>query len=207
MWYLNKEVINKFMSNLFAKLEKEAFRAGITPKTRESRAWFRKKAQQMNISSNALMRDQRLSLGSEANVGSMCMFIYDAKGKETLPYWDKFPLSIIVGPAEKGFYGINLHYLPMTLRAKFLDALLDFTNNDRLDDSTKFNLSYNMLKKAAKTKYFKPCFKHYLTNQIKGNIATVAASEWEIAAFLPTANFQGASNDKVWSDSRRIISA
>ena len=195
------------MSNLFAKLEKEAFRAGITPKTRQSRRWFQKKAQQMNITPRNLMRDERVSVSSTAGVGSMCMFIYDAKGKETLPYWDRFPLSIIVGPAEKGFYGINLHYLPMVLRAQFLDSLLDFTNNKKLDDSTKFQLTYNLLQKAAKTKYFKPCFKHYLTSQVQGNIATVSASEWEIAAFLPTADFQGASNQKVWSDSRSIINA
>jgi len=31
------------MSNLFKNLEIEAFRAGITPRTKESRDWFRKR--------------------------------------------------------------------------------------------------------------------------------------------------------------------
>ena len=35
------------MSNLFAKLEYEAFRAGVNPRTKEAQDWFRKKAQQM----------------------------------------------------------------------------------------------------------------------------------------------------------------
>ena len=37
------------MSNLFDKLSIQAFRAGITPRTEESREWFRKKA--MNLRS------------------------------------------------------------------------------------------------------------------------------------------------------------
>ena len=35
------------MSNLFQKLEIEAFRAGINPRTDESREWFRKRLQRM----------------------------------------------------------------------------------------------------------------------------------------------------------------
>ena len=31
------------MSNLFAKVEQDAFRAGISPRTKQSRDWFRKK--------------------------------------------------------------------------------------------------------------------------------------------------------------------
>ena len=35
------------MSSLFQQLEIEAFRAGITPRTKESIAWFRRKATQL----------------------------------------------------------------------------------------------------------------------------------------------------------------
>ena len=55
----------------------------------------------------------------------MNMFFYDPKHKDTLPYYDRFPLSVIIGPAKGGFYGLNLHYLPPVLRAKMLDALMD----------------------------------------------------------------------------------
>ena len=47
------------------------------------------------------------------------------KHKETLPFYDSFPLVIIIGKAKGGFLGMNLHYLPPTLRAKFLDALME----------------------------------------------------------------------------------
>ena len=35
------------MSNIFQNLEIEAFRKGITPRTKESMEWFRKRAQQL----------------------------------------------------------------------------------------------------------------------------------------------------------------
>ena len=134
----------------------------------------------------------------------MAMYFYDAKHKDTLPYWDSFPLTIIVGPAEKGFYGINLHYLPIPLRAKFLDGLMDITSDKRYNEGTKFNISYNYMQRAAKMKYFKPCFKHYLTKQVEGNFAVVPAPEWEIATFLPTAQWKG-NKSQVYKDSRSMI--
>ena len=193
-------------SNLFQSLELEAFRNGITPRSKQSRAWFQKKAKEMtSINRRTLMQAEELDLSNDFVIGEMFMFFYDAKHKATLPYYDKFPLAIIVDFAPDGFYGINLHYLPLPLRAKFLDALLDNTTNKRYDKTTRFNANYRMLKAASKTRYFKPCFKHYLADHVKGNFAKVAAPEWEIATFLPTATFSGASASTVWRDSRGKI--
>jgi len=138
-------------------------------------------------------------------IGSMNMFFYDPKHKDTLPYFDRFPLVIIVGPAPKGFYGLNLHYLPPILRAKLLDELLNNLNNKAYDESTRFNINYAMLKRAANMRYFKPCYKHYLTQHVKSRMARVSAPEWEIATFLPTADFEKGTKAQVYRDSRRMI--
>ncbi len=196
------------MSNLFAKLEYEAFRAGVNPRTKEAQDWFRKKAQQMRrVNRNDLLQDEQVKLVNRQNplIGSMNMFFYDPKHKETLPYYDRFPLAIIVGPAEKGFYGLNLHYLPNVLRAKLLDALLDITNNNKYDESTRFQVSYKLLQASSKTRYFKPCYKHYLTAHVKSRLARVSAPEWEIATFLPTADFEKSSASNVYTQSRKAI--
>jgi hypothetical protein len=193
------------MSNLFQKLELEAFRAGITPRTVESREWFRKKVANMrNLNRQQLMRDESLQLKNRQLIGSMNMFFYDPKHKDTLPYYDRFPLAIIVGPAEGGFYGLNLHYLSPVNRAKFLDALMDITNNKRYDETTKFRLSYDLLQRAGKYKLFKPCFKHYLREHVRSRFARVEAPEWEIATFLPTADFAKSSKSNVYRESARI---
>lgn len=196
------------MSNLFAKLEYEAFRAGINPRTKEAQSWFRKKAQQMKTPNRMeLLSDEQLKLVNKQNplIGSMNMFFYDPKTKDTLPYYDRFPLAIIVGPAPKGFYGLNLHYLPNVLRAKLLDSLLDITNNKKYDDTTRFQLSYKTLQASSKLRYFKPCYKHYLTAHVKSRLARVEAPEWEIATFLPTAQFEKANKGRVYADSRKAV--
>lgn len=194
------------MSNIFQQLEYEAFRAGVTPRTKESIEWFRKRAQAMRrVNRNQLMKEEPVELESNEIVGAMYMYFYDPKTKDDLPYYDSFPLTIVVGPAEDGFYGLNLHYLPPLLRAKFLDSLMDITTNKKYDDTTRFRLTYSMLKRASKYKYFKPCFKHYLNKHVRSRFARVPAPEWEIAAFLPTADFQKAGRNKVYSDSRKAM--
>ena len=194
------------MSNLFKNLEIEAFRAGITPRTKESRDWFRKRLSRMRrVNRHDIMKSDSVKLANRKLVGSMQMFFYDPKHKDTLPYYDAFPLVIVIGPAEGGFLGLNLHYLPPVLRAKFLDALMDVTTNEKYDESTRFDITYDMLKKATKFKHFKPCVKHYLNKQVRSRFARIPAPEWEIATFLPTADWQKASGSQVYKDSRRMI--
>ena len=195
------------MSNLFAKLEYEAFRAGINPRTKEAQDWFRKKAQSMRrVNRQDLLQDDQVKLVNRQNplIGSMNMFFYDPKHKETLPYYDRFPLAVIVGPAPNGFYGLNLHYLPPLLRAKMLDALMDVASSKKSEDA-RFNIRYKMLKNAQKLRFYKPCFKHYLNAHVESKFSEVPAPEWEIATFLPTAQFKKSSKQKIYADSRKMI--
>ena len=200
------------MSNIFNKLELQAFRAGVTPRTKESREWFQKKASNMrSINRKALLREDPLTqraalknLSRTGLVGTMQMFFYDPKTKDTLPYYDLFPLVIVVGPAKGGFYGLNLHYLPPMLRAKMLDALME-TANMKAGEEAKFQITYKKLQAISKLKYYEPCFKHYLTKHVKSKFAEVPMPEWEIATFLPTAQFRKANSKKVYADSRKKI--
>lgn len=175
------------MASLFQQLEIEAFRNGITPRTKESIAWFRKKATQLGrVSRLNVMQDEALDLQRRPDTspyGNMYMYFYDAKYKDTLPYYDAFPLVIPTGPAAGGFYGLNLHYLPLPLRAKALDALLG--------------------EGGVPDKFIRPMIHRYLFKHVKSRFALVDKPEWEIATFLPTADFRGASQTKVHSDSRR----
>lgn len=194
------------MSNLFQKIGYEAFRAGINPRSQEARDWFRKKAQSLGrVNRLELMNDEQTKLTNRQLVGSMNMFFYDPKHKDTLPFYDKFPLAIVVGPAPGGFFGLNLHYLPPVLRAKFLDTLLEITNNKSYDETTKFQLNYKLLNASSKMRYFKPCYKHYLTAHVKSRFARVHAPEWEIATFLPTADWQKSNQAQVYKNSRSMV--
>ena len=181
------------MSNIFQKLELAAFRNQITPRTKESREWFMNKAKTMRgINRENLMQEDPLTRSSRRIIGSMQMFYYDPKHKETLPYYDRFPLSIIIKPAKGGFLGMNLHYLPPILRAQFLDALMDNVTSKNSEDA-KFKITTRLLAGTSELEYYKPCIKHYLTAHVKSKFAEVKAPEWEIATFLPTAIFEKAS--------------
>lgn len=194
------------MSNLFQTLELEAFRAGITPRTQESRSWFRRKAQQLRrVNRRELMREEEIELRNRFMPGKMYMFFYDPKTKDTLPYYDGFPLVIPVERAEGGFYGLNIHYLPPVLRAKFLDALMDITTNDKYDETTRFRVAYERLKSVRKLRFFKPCYKRYLTAHVKSRFAYVPPTEWEIATFLPTADWRKSNASNVYKDARGMV--
>ena len=193
------------MSNIFQKLELAAFRNQITPRTKESREWFMNKAKTMRgINREALMKEEPLGSSGRRIIGSMQMFGYDPKHKDTLPYYDRFPLAIIVKPAKGGFLGLNLHYLPPILRAKFLDALMDNVTSKK-SDNAKFDLTVRLLASTSKLKYYEPCIKHYLSEKVATKFAEVKAPEWEIATFLPLAQFEKATKQKIYADSRKML--
>jgi len=184
----------------------KGMQAGQVPaRTSEARNWYRNAAQQVNITPSRLMKENRAKFTTGTEPGSMVMFNYDPKLKRDLPYYDTFPLIFVVGPAEGGFHGLNMHYLPLKQRAILMDALYNLTTNSRYDDSTKLKLSYQLLKKASTYKYFKPCFKHYLHRHVKSRKMLIDSVEWDIALFLPIQRFQKASSAQVYSDSLRKV--
>ena len=191
------------MASLFDKLESEAFRKGIQARSKEAAIWFEKKAKKLGPLGKNVLKDDRLTIKDDTRAGDMVMYTYNPKLKETLPYYDTFPLTIVVGPAKKGFYGINLHYLPPKVRAIFLDKLNDVASNQKFNATTRFKITYKLLQATQNYKYFKPCFKHYLNEHVTSNIMKVNAAEWNIAIFLQTAAFKKATTGTVWADSRR----
>ena len=191
-------------NSFFEKMQLQAFRAGIKPRTDESQDWFRDKLRNIrNINRQTLLRDSAVTRVTRPRMGDMYMFFYDPKHKETLPYYDTFPLIIMVEKAPGGFYGLNLHYLPPVLRAKLFDALT-LTNN-RYDETTRFKARYKILQSVRKLRFFKPCFKHYLTNHVESRIVKVEPPEWEIAMFMQTQRFKKSKAGAIYKDSRKTV--
>ena len=194
------------MSSLFTELQAAAFREGLNPRTKKAREWFRKKARQLtDVNRLDLIADERLTQLRAPRTGKMYMFTYDPKTKQQLPYYDTFPLILFVDTYDRGFRGLNMHYLPPPARARLFDALLETANNRKFDESTRLKLNYNLLSSTAKYSAFAPCFKRYLSGHVKSRVVEVDAPEWSIALFLPTESFRKASTRKVWADSRKMI--
>lgn len=196
-------------SQVFDTIITQGVRSGKIPaRTEEARVWYRDRAKAMrSINEKTLINSDGSRLTSGLLPGSMYLFQYDAKYKDTLPYWDRAPLIFPFRLVRDGFYGINLHYLPLKLRARLLDGLYDYTNNKRYDESTKINMSYRLLNSSAKLRYFKPCVKHYLNEHVQSKFMYIYPSEWDIAMFLPLARFEKKTANYVYAQSQKMITA
>lgn len=195
------------MATIFDTIITQGVRSGQIPaRTQDARDWFRDTAGKMKtINERSLMKGDKGRLTVRPIVGSMYMFNYDPKWKDELPYYDRFPLVFPFRKVPGGFYGLNLHYLPPQLRAKLMDALYDYANNTRYDESTKIKLNYQLLTSIAKMRFFSPCVKHYLDEHVRSQFMYVYPSEWDIALFLPTERFAKKSKTQVWGESKRML--
>lgn len=210
-------------SNLFSELIVKGIKSGQMPaRNEESRKWFREKARSSFLQFDPKQGRNRGVQLNEAKfirtleadrmktrftIGSMYMYHYQPKHRATLEYYDSFPMVFPFSKTENGFLGLNLHYLPYTLRGTLLDALYNNLNNKRYDESTKLKISYAILKDVAKYPQAAPCIKHYLTAQVRSKFIQIHVTEWDIAAMLPLHAFEKASAQKVWKDSRAQIIA
>ena len=172
--------------------------AGGKPKSTQ---WFREKIKEFGKpKSMDLLRDGKRT--SIPTFGLLNMFVYDPKGKDKLPYYDTFPLVLPIEKYNNGFLGINLHYLSMHMRIRLLDRLVDYSNNNKFDESTKLNANYANLKKID---LIKPCLKRYLAGHVKSKFRKVEADEFMIATLLPVQRFKKQSDNHVFGKSRGMI--
>ena len=167
----------------------------------KSTAWFRDKIAEFGTpKAMNLIRDGKQA--SRPFFGNLNMFFYDPKFKKTLPYYDRFPLVLPIERYSNGFLGINLHYLPIPLRIRLLDELMDYSTDTNFDSKTKINANYSKLKNV---KLLKPTLKRYLAGKVKSRFRRVDADEFTVATLLPVQRFTKSSAAKVWNDSRSMI--
>lgn len=199
-------------SYIFQQIANRGKAEGIdaSVRQRDARAWFRETAAAVKrVDRRRMINDP--DAGNQASsidansVGKMYAFFYDPKHKKTLPYYDMFPLAIVIGPkGNDGFLALNLHYLPPVLRAKLMNSLYETVNNERFDDSTKLMINYRMLASASRFRYFAPCVKHYLFEHVQSKFLFIQPRFWDAALMLPTEKFRKADIDTVWNKSRSM---
>jgi len=172
--------------------------AGGRPKSTQ---WYRNKIKEFGQpGAMDLIRDGKQA--RTPHYGRLNMFFYDPKGRKTLPYYDTFPLVLPIERYPDGFLGVNFHYLPMALRLKLLDRIVDFSNNTKFDETTVIDADYPKLKNL---KEIKPTLKRYLAGRVKTRFRRVDADEFTVAALLPIARWKKASASQVYADSRKMI--
>lgn len=149
----------------------------------EAMEWYKKS---VNDLLDKKKDPNKIFLRKSFEIGSMFIFVYDAKHKDTLPFFDMYPLVFPIERYPDGFLGLNLHYLPPGARLGLLEALKTIRNNNKYNETTKLNISYRLLK-AYSNKFagYQNCIKRYLTTQLRSSFFFVDYPNWDKAAKLP----------------------
>ena len=190
------------MAKLIDRIKQSLAKEGYSTGTNNARNWLRAKVKELTPTSRALMAD-RDRLKSNSTIGKMYFYFYDPKTKDSLPYYDRFPLVIPIESYPDGFLGLNLHYIHPKQRLILLDKLSETATNDKFDSKTKLRVSYSYLAGASRAFEATPCIKRYLYSHIQSRFLEISADEWDIAAMLPVETFVGATTSKVYADSRK----
>ncbi|SUZ99718.1 uncharacterized protein METZ01_LOCUS52572 [marine metagenome] len=166
-----------------------------------STAWYKDKIKEFGKpGAMDLIRDGKRA--KKPFYGKLNMFFYNPKHRKTLPYYDTFPLVLPLESYSDGFLGINMHYLPVGLRMRLLDKLVDYSNNTKFDESTRLIVDYSMLKRVT---LVKPTIHKYLAGHVTSQFRRIDADEFTVATLLPVQRFKKASAKEVWTDSRGMI--
>ena len=180
------------VTSIFQGLSDKAEAHGINDKdTAVARTWYRNEAAKvLKVNDKELFDRKNVRTSLQVNnIGQMFMFGYMPKHKDTLSFYDRFPLVFPIDLYDDGFLGINLHYLPQKLRAKLMDALYLTINNKKYDLTTRLKINYEILKNSSKMRFFKPCLKRYLRGHVMQKFLYIDSDNWDKALFLPTERF------------------
>jgi hypothetical protein len=191
------------MASKLTTLTQQKNAAELQSLSRESYQWLIRKIAEIrnpsaiprSIGAEDFRKNKRFMLGG------LYHFYYDPKGKDDMPYYDKFPLVLALEKYNDGFLGLNLHYLPIKYRVAFLGKLMDFAVLNAENDIKRLRVTYDILNASRRFKEFRPCIKRYLHGHIKSKILAIQPAEWEVAVFLPTQVFKGAKPQEVWKES------
>ena len=194
------------MESLLERLATET-PAQLRDRSREALDFFRGHVRNLKVTPQSFYKQTNLKKATRFLEGRMYTFFYDPKTKDKLPYYDRFPVILLLEANQQGFSGLNLHYIPPRYRVKLLNELYDFiVTDDEEDDEnmkTRIRVTYEILQSTAKMKFFRPCYKRYLTSHIEGRALEIIPEYWDIMAMLPVGRFEKESVRKVYSESIR----
>lgn len=181
----------------------ERTEAELKTLSQDSLSWLKTKISEIRRPSSisSTLRGEKSRQTNRLMLGYMYCFYYDPKGKADLPYYDRFPMVLVIDRYNDGFLGLNLHYLPYRYRVAFLSKLMKFATLNENDEVQRLRVTYDILQASRRLKEFRPCIKRYLTSHINSKLLAIQPNEWDIAALLPLHQFHGATANKVWQES------
>ena len=196
------------MTSLLTELAQQKSAAELQTLSRQSIEWLKDRVAEIRNPARIppTIRAERNRYVTRFLLGGMYFFFYNPKTRDELPYYDRFPLVLMLQRESDGFLGLNLHYLPVRYRVLFLQKLVKYgAIYNENDEIKRVRITYEILSNAKRFREFRPCLKRYLTPHIGSKILSVMPEEWDVAAMLPVHAFRKAPVSEVWSDSLEEI--
>jgi len=193
------------MTSKLTTLAEEKKSAGHKTMSKDAVAWLQKQINEIKRPSAIPITIKgevsRQKQPGQLRIGMMYCYYYDPKTKDELPYWDRFPMVLVLEKYNDGFLGLNIHYLPVKYRVAFLQKLMRYAQLTPDDDIKRMRISYDILTATKRYAEFRPCLKRYLYSHLRSRILMIEPKEWDVATMLPIQQFRGAKPQKVWQDS------
>ena len=135
---------------------------------------------------------EKAILKKRIELGDLFCYYYNPKYRATLPYYDMFPMIMLLSAEKETFLGINFHYLRPKWRAILLDRV-----------TARIGGGLPKWSKLRNIRQIAPTIKRYRYDHIMRKVVPIEENEQEIAIFLPTERFRKAGKSKIWSESER----
>lgn len=186
---------NLIMINSFRQSVREKIKNDGAASNTKSQKWFDKTIKDA-------VRGHKVSKPAS---GKVYAFAYDAKYKDTLPYWDRFPLIVCLGFVKSPksgtilMQGLNMHYVPPKARQEFLESILKYSNTSVISNKTMLKVDWSKVKNLPGADKM---IKNYLPSHIVGTITEIKPSDWSNVVLMPLQQFLSKgkrySSQKVW---------
>lgn len=155
--------------------------------------WFETKAlaaSSITARKTILNASNRSTDGDSTFAGEIYFFKYDAKTKDKLPIWDKYPLALVVDKYPDGFLGLNLHYLKGTQRSALLYSVEEqkiehrFSNRIKSGSGSYSNWDMIMDGVTGLERIAPMCVKRYLFSNVRSKFIKINKDEYDKAIQL-----------------------
>ncbi len=186
-------------TNSLSAIVKNADKWRIHDMAKKANQWFTKEIAE--IRKNRFNKFAFIGTGGAQTVkrleiGKMYFFEYVPKysgignlvpESQYLKVYDRYPLVLPFSVVPNGFLGINLHYLPIKVRAILLDRLLGTAN--LLENRLRVN--WQILNSISRVDVGSWATHHYLLNHITSKFRLVKIDDYPKAIMLPIAGWYG----------------
>jgi hypothetical protein len=175
---------------------------------RKSKAWYEQQMILLMKQINSpwmVLKGNPTQLTTKLMPGKMYMYIYDPLYKSQIPYFDRFPCTLLYKRTISGFSGINFHYLPYQMRIHLLYHLMQYKTNAKMDENTRIKYSWEAIKGVQKFAAAVPAFHNYNFGGLRSTFREIRAYDWATAVLLPVEQFVKMPDDRIWDKSRQYV--